>query len=107
MKSHASFLKITENIAVLNKLLVSYKIRLVFTCKSRNADFVRVPSKLRVSIQQFTPWVINKDKLFLHVGSLSALSIKSNVHGFTAVFPGIEYSCSNKVFLEERTLSHT
>lgn len=107
MKSHASFLKITENIAVLNKLLVSHKIRLVFTCKSRNADFVRVPSKLRVSIQQFTPWVINKDKLFLQVGSLSALSIKSNVHGFTAVFPGIEYSCSNKVFLEERTFSHT
>lgn len=101
MKSHASFLKITENIAVLNKLLVSHKIRLVFTCKSRNADFVRVP------IQQFTPWVINKDKLFLQVGSLSALSIKSNVHGFTAVFPGIEYSCSNKVFLEERTFSHT
>lgn len=106
MKSHASFLKITENIAVLNKLLVSHRIRLVFTCKSRNADFVRVPSKLRVSIQQFTHWVINKDKLFLQVGSLSALYIKSNVLGFTTACPGIEYYCSNKVFLEERTLSY-
>ncbi|XP_078328675.1 uncharacterized protein LOC144623793 [Crassostrea virginica] len=83
---------IKQVIQDLKSLLDTSDVGLVSKYRSRIKDFRKLPVKLKISLPNFLPQEINREELLKHIGSLSPLSIKTEVQDYTVPFPRAESS---------------
>ncbi|XP_062598826.1 uncharacterized protein LOC134260271 [Saccostrea cucullata] len=91
----------------LKKILDSNDEALTSVYKSRNAEFRRLPPKVNVSLPSFSPHQINTEQLLEMFGSLSALFITTEEHGYTMKTPEAVSCPQVKPLLDEPELITT
>ncbi|XP_065928759.1 tripartite motif-containing protein 3-like [Magallana gigas] len=74
---------IKQSIDEIKKLLASNDVRLLSAYKSRNVEFKRLPPTLIVTLPNFTPHEITKNRIYQQLGTLSGLSVKTDDHVYT------------------------
>ncbi|XP_061177562.1 uncharacterized protein LOC133186325 [Saccostrea echinata] len=97
--------EVKQCILDLKRILDSNCVSLTSAYKSRNVEFRCFPPK--VSLPSFSPHQINTEQLHQMFGSLSALSITTDEHGYTMKTPEAEYCPPVKPLLDEPELITT
>ncbi|XP_062570091.1 uncharacterized protein LOC134232163 [Saccostrea cucullata] len=98
---------IKQSIIELRKILDSNDVSLTLAYKSRNAEFRSLPPKFNVSIPSFSPHQINTEQFHQMFGSLSALFITTEEHGYTMKTPEAVSCPPVKPLLDEPKLITT
>ncbi|XP_062620256.1 uncharacterized protein LOC134281833 [Saccostrea cucullata] len=98
---------VKKRIHDLRKILDSNDVSLTSAYKSRNAEFRSLPPKVNVLLPSFSPHQINTEQLHQMFGSLSALSITTEKHGYTMMTPEAVSCPPVKPLLDEPELITT
>ncbi|XP_062614236.1 E3 ubiquitin-protein ligase TRIM36-like [Saccostrea cucullata] len=99
--------EVNQCIIDLKKILESNDISLAYGYKSRNAELRCLPPDLNVTLPSFSPYPINTEQLHKIFGSLSALSITTEEHGYTMEAPEAVSCTPAKPLLDEPELITT
>ncbi|XP_062586494.1 uncharacterized protein LOC134248087 [Saccostrea cucullata] len=99
--------EVKQSIFDLKKLLDSNDVSVTSGYKSRNAEFRSLPPKVNVSLPSYSPHQINTEQLHQMFGSLSALSITTQEHGYTMKAPEAVSCPPVKPLLDEPELITT
>nr|XP_022305360.1 uncharacterized protein LOC111112238 isoform X2 [Crassostrea virginica] len=92
--------EIKQVIVHLKSLLETKDVCHVSKCKSRNGDFRKLPTKLKISLPNFQPQRIDTEQLLQQFGSLSFLSIETEDQVLTVPSQGAESSTPDRPLLD-------